>query len=165
MALAVAVRFDFIYAKGKTSFTKIRVPTGFTIAQYQEYGEAKAQLISNISSCRITNASLTFSIALGGLSLKTVAAAVADVSQKGYFAFASAVNGFFKRFRIPTFDEARVNANSDTIDTIHASVAAFQAAMENGIVVTGGTIQPTTERVQSIVSLSDAREVFRKRRR
>jgi len=37
--------------------------------------------------------------------------------------------------------------------------------MENGIVVTGGTIQPTDERVHDIASLSEAREVFRRKRK
>jgi hypothetical protein len=164
MALAVAVRFDFIDNKGKTSFTKIRVPNGFSIPQYTEFGLAMGQLVSNVSACRITSSSVTFSLSLSGLALKVVANVLADTAQKGYFAFLSAVNGFFKRVRIPTFDETKTNEASDTIDTLDADVAAFVAAMENGIVVTGGTIQPSTERMQDLVSLSDTREVFRRKR-
>jgi hypothetical protein len=162
MALAVALRIDFIDAKGDTSFTKIRVPSGFSIAQYLEFGAAMCQFISDTSQCLITGASLTFGIDLSGLGLKVAAASVADVFQKGYFAFTSAATGFFKRFRVPTFDEDLVTANSDAIDTVDADVAAFIAANTNGIVVTGTTVQPTTERGHDLTGLSEAREVFRK---
>jgi len=164
MALAVTVRYDFVDEKNKTSFTKIRVPTGFSIAQYVEFGIAMAQFVANISSCTITGGSITFGIDLSGLGLKTAANSLADIAQKAYFAFNSAVTGFKKRLRIPTFDEAKVNAGTDSIDTVDAAVAAFTTAMTNGIVVTGGTIQPSTERGQDLTSLSEAREVFRRHR-
>jgi len=164
MPLAVTTRYDFIDAKGKTSFTKIRVPTGFSIGQYIEFILAMCQLIITNIGARITGASITFSISLAGLSLKTVAGALSDIAQKGYFAFTTTTNGFFKRLRIPTFDEANINADSDTISEVDVNVAAFIAAMENGIVVTGGTVQPTDERLHDIQSLSDAREVFRRKR-
>ena len=164
MALAVAVRFDFVDAKGKTSFTRVRIPTGFTISQYSEFVTGMGQFVSNISSCRISGASLTFNIDLSGLSLKGLPSSVADVAQKGYFSFLSAATGFYKRLRLPTFNETKVAANSDDIDTVDADVAAFTNAMANGIVTTGGTIQPQTERGYDLTSLSDAREVFRRKR-
>ena len=164
MALAVAIRYDFIDDKGKTSFTKIRVPTGNTIAQYTEFAQAMGQFIANMSSCRITGGSITFTIDLSGLGLKSAAASITDVFQKGYFAFNSAATGFFKRLRVPTLSEAKVSAGSDGINTVDADVAAFINAMNNGIVVTGGTITPTTERGHDLVSLSEAREVFRRKR-
>lgn len=164
MVLAVTVRFDFIDDKGKTSFTKIRVPTGFSIAQYGEFGLAMGQFIANISTCRMTGASLSFNVDLAGLGLKAVATAVADTAQKGYFSFLSAATGFFKRIRIPTFNEALVNQGSDGIDTVDPAVMAFTSAMTSGIVVTGGTVEPVTERGHDLVSLNDAREVFRRKR-
>jgi hypothetical protein len=45
MALAVSVRFDFQDQKGKTSFTKVRVPNGFSIAQYTEFAQADVEEI------------------------------------------------------------------------------------------------------------------------
>lgn len=164
MALAVAIRIDFIDDKGDTSFTKIRVPVGNTIAQYQEFAVAFCQFVANASACQITGASVTFGIDLSGLGLKAAAASVADVFQKGYFAFTSAASGFFKRFRIPTFSETKVSAGSDNINTVDADVAAFIAANTNGIAVTGPlTIQPMTERGHDLTALSEAREVFRKK--
>jgi len=164
MPLAVTSRFDFIDEKGKTSFTKIRIPNGFSIAQYLEFAVAMAQLIATAVLTRITSVSITFSISLAGLTLKAVAAAVADVAQKGYFSFATTTNGFYKRFRIPTFDESKINAATDAVNELDGSVAALVAAMESGISVTGGTVQPTDERLHDIAALSEAREVFRRKR-
>lgn len=162
MALAVSFRFDFVDIKNESSFTKIRTPSTFSIAQYTEFALAMGQLLSNISAVRLTGASATFSISLSGLSLKAAATAVADVFQKGYFSFNSSATGFRKRLRIPTFDEAKVGLGSDNIDTLDAAVAAFNTAMTNGIVVAGGTVQPVTERGHDLVSLNEAREVFQR---
>jgi hypothetical protein len=164
MALAVTVRFDFVDGKNKTSFTKIRVPNGFSIAQYGEFARAMGQLMSNISKARVTSSSITFSVPLDGLSLKLVASIFSDVAQKGYFAFSTLVSGFAKRLRLPTFDETKISVGSDSVDTADLAVAAFIAAMENGIVVTGGTISPCDERQNNIQSLIEAREVFRRKR-
>lgn len=164
MALAVAIRFDFQDEKGKTSFTKVRIPTTFSIGTVTAFAIALGQLISNISQCQITNISTTFAISLSGLSLKASASALADIAQKGYFAFRSAVTGFIKRLRIPTFDENNINAGSDTIDTLDTNVAAFITAMESGIAVTAATISPTTERMQDLTALDQAYEVFRRKR-
>lgn len=164
MALAVALRIDYIDDKGDTSFSKIRVPTGFSVAQYTEFAVAFCQFVADTSACQLTGASLTFGIDLSGLGLKAAAASVADVFQKGYFAFTSAAAGFFKRFRIPTFNESKVSAGSDNINTVDADVAAFINANVNGIAVTGPlTIQPMTERGHDLTALSEAREVFRKK--
>lgn len=164
MALAVSFRFDFIDVKGKTTFTKMRTPSTFSIAQYTEFAVAMGQIICNMIAVRLTGISATFTLDLSGLSLKAAATSVADVFQKGYFSFNSASTGFRKRLRIPTFDESKVGLGSDNIDTLDAAVAAFDAAMTNGIVVTGGTIQPVTERGHDLVSLNEAREVFQRHR-
>lgn len=164
MALAVTLRVQVQDSKGKASFTKIRVPTGFSIPNYIEFAQGMLQLIANMQVGVITSASITFALDLTGLGLKVIAGVLSDTAQKGYFAFASAVTGFFKRFRVPTFREDLVAVGSDAIDTSAPEVAAFVAAMESGIVVTGGTIAPVTEREQDLVALTDAREVFRRKR-
>lgn len=162
MAVAVSLRFQVVDSKGKSSFTKIRIPTGLTIPQYIEAGQAFGQLITNMQAGSITSVSATFAIDLSALGLKAAANSLADVAQKGYFAFSSAATKFFKRLRIPTFNEGLVAVGSDAIDTSDPAVAAFATAMTNGIVTAGGTIQPTTDRVQDLVALTDAREQFRK---
>jgi len=162
MALAVTVRFDLVDDKDKTSFTKIRVPVTFSLAQYAEFGTAAAQLIANISICKITGGSLTFAIDLSGLGLRTVASIASDIAEKAAFIFGTAVTGFAAKLRLPTFNENLVPPGSDAIDLVDADVAAFVAAMEDGIVVTGDTIQPTDDRVNDITGVTQAREVKRR---
>jgi hypothetical protein len=164
MALAVTINIQCADSKGKTSGTKIRIPIGFTIPQYIEFGQAIMQLIANLQVGVITRGSITFGLDLSGLGLKTVANVLSDTAQKGYFSFVSAATGFFKKLRIPTFREDLVAVGSDAIDTTDTDVAAFIAAMENGIAVTGGTVSPCTDRVQDLVALTDARETFRRKR-
>lgn len=162
MAFAVVVRFDLLDDKGKTSFTKIRIPTTFSLSQYGEFGTAAAQLIANVSNCKVTGASLTFAIDLSGLGLRTVASVVSDVAEKAAFIFGTAVTSFRAKFRIPTFNEDLVPPGSDAIDLVDVDVAAFVTAMEDGIVVTATTISPTDDRLNDVVGVTEAREVKRR---
>lgn len=160
MALAVSLRFSFVDAKGKTSFTKVNVPNGFAISDYIEFGQGIAQLMTNISEGQITGASATFGLDISGAGLKAVASGLADAGQKAFFIFRSAVAGFTKRMFVPTLSELKVSAGSDDIDQADVDVAAFITAMEDGIVVTGGTISPTDSRAQDLVAVSSAKENF-----
>lgn len=162
MALAITVRVEFIDDKGKTSFTKVRVPNGFTLSQYGEFGTALAQLLTDISICRVTGGSLTFSIDLSGLGLRTVAGITADIAEKAAFLFNTAITGLRAKLRIPTFRETLVPPGSDAVDLADVDVAAFKTAMESGIVTTGGTISPTDDRENDITGLTTAREVKRR---
>ena len=162
MALAITVRVEFIDDKGKTSFTKVRVPNGFTLSQYGEFGTALAQLLTNISICRVTGGSLTFAMDLSGLGLRTVAGITADIAEKAAFLFNTAITGLKAKLRIPTFRETLVPPGSDAVDLADVDVAAFKTAMESGIAVTGGTIEPTDDRENDITGLTTAREVKRR---
>jgi len=163
MALAVSIRFDFVDDKGKASFTKVHVPNGFTIAQYVEFAQGFGQLLTNASSAVLTRASVVFSIDLSGATIKAAAAFAADVAQKAFFQFRTAVTGFLARMKIPTLNELKVNSGSDSINQADADVAAFITAMENGIIVTGATISPCDDRGNDIVDTTIAREVFRRK--
>lgn len=163
MALAVSIRFDFVDDKGKTSFTKVYVPNGYTISQYAEFAAGFAQLLANASQAVVTRASVVFSLSLSGATIKAAANFAADVAQKAFFQFRTAVTGFFARMKIPALKETLVNVGSDSIDTDNVSVAAFITAMENGIVSSGVTIQPVDDRGNDIVDTTIAREVFRKK--
>jgi len=163
MPLAVSLRFDFVDVKNKKSFTKIRVPNGFTLSQYVEAAQAFAQILTNLSNGSVTNASVTFGLDLAGLGLSTVASGLADVYQKARFQFSTVASGFRAFFRIPTFSETKVVYGSDAIDDSDIDVAAFITAMENGVVVTGGTISPCDMRENDIAALQFAREIHRKK--
>lgn len=163
MALAVSIRFDFRDDKGKTSHTKIRVPNGFSIAQYTEFATAAAQIITNASFCIVTRASICVGIDLSGAGLKVAAALTSDIAHKAYMQFNTVAAGFRAKMRIPTLDEIYVIVGSDAIEQTHVNLSPYIAAMENGIAVTGpATIQPCDDRENDIVSTSIAREVFRK---
>lgn len=161
MALAITCRFDTIDNKGKTSFTKVRIPTGFALADMLDFAVQMAQLLANILTTQITRAGICVSLDLSTSTIKANPLSGADAAQKGFFGFATGVTGFRTRMRLPAFNETLVNAGSDTIDQSDTDVAAFITAMEDGIVVTGGTVSPTDNRENDIVSTDYAREIFR----
>lgn len=163
MVLAVSMRFDVIDAKGKPSFTKIRIPTGFSVSDYIEFGQGLGQLIANITTIKITRASFCVGVDLSGATIKGVASGLSDIAQKALIGFSTAVAGFRTKLKLPALSETKVVVGSDSIDQADADVAAFLSAMEVGIVVTGGTIQPTDTRGNDVTSTDYAREIFRKK--
>jgi hypothetical protein len=162
MAIAISLEFAFVDDKGETSSTTVRVPNGFTLAQYGEFGFAMAQLFADASGCAITGVSINFALDLSGLGLKTVANALSDVAEKAQFIWNTVTGSIKKIFRIPTFSESLVQAGTDAVDTADLAVAAFVTANTNGIVVTGGTVAPTNSRDNDVVSLASARQQFRR---
>lgn len=82
MALAVTVNYSFIDAKGKSSSTKVRVPSGFSVAQYTEFAIAMGQLMSNLSDGAITEISVGIPVDLSGATIRAAANNVADVAKK-----------------------------------------------------------------------------------
>jgi len=163
MPLAVSVRFDFIDGEGETSFTKVHVPTGFTIAQYTEFAQSMGQLMANITDGAITGASFCVGIDLSGATIKALVTTGADIAQKALFGFGTALAGFRTKLKLPAFRTALITSGSDAVNQAHADIVAFDAAMENGIVVTGGTVSPCDLRGNDIDSLNYARELFRKK--
>jgi len=161
MAIAIKVIYTAIDDKGATATTEVKVPTGFTIAQYIEFAQAMAQLMDAIMAGKLTSANFCIGVSLTGLGLKLLPDPGADVEEKGFFQYTTA-SGYKTRLQIPAFDEGLVNAGSDSINTLQADVLAFDTAMRFGINVTGpGTIQPCDEREDDVQSLDFAREHFR----
>lgn len=158
---AISCTFNFVDAKNKTSTTKVRIPVGLTIATITAFAQAAAQLFVDFSSCRLTSVKACVGIDISGLGLQTVAAAQADVAEKGYFGLRTAGNTYGKMI-LPTFAESLVAPNSDAIDTTDTDVAAFITALEDGIATTGGTIAPVDLRDNDFVEVTEARELFRK---
>jgi len=162
MVLAVSIRFDFVDNKAKTSFTKVRVPTGFEISHYSEFAVGLSQLFANISTGRITRVSFCVGLDLSGSIIKAIASGLSDVSQKALFGFSTVISGFRTKSKLPAISETKVIAGSDALDLGDADVAAFVSAMETGIVVTAGTVQPVDTRDNDVESLDFAHELFRK---
>lgn len=155
MAFALIVQIDFVDAKNKESFTRVRVPNGFTIAQLTTFAQGLAQAVTNISGCRVTGASIGINFTLTGLG--AAASAAADVASKAFLKVRSAVAGFFAKFQIPTFDEdGLVLAGTDDIDTADPAVAAFITLIETG----DGTVAPCDKYGNDLVDTEIAREQF-----
>lgn len=160
--LAVSLNFTIIDGKGKTSTTRIRVPTGFTPAQYVEAAEGFAQLMLNMSEGAITDISVSLPVDLSLATLRAVPLAIADIAKKALFTVASSVVGLYARFNIPTFDEQFTVPASDDLDMVDANVAAYVGVIENGINVSGTFIQPCDLRENDLADVREAREIFRK---
>lgn len=158
---AVSININFIDSKGKSSNTKVRIPTGLTIAAITTFATDCAQAFADFSSCRITSVKACVGIDISGLGLQTAASAQADTSEKGFFNMRTAGNTYAKMF-LPTFAESLVVANSDQIDTTDPDVAAFVTALESGLTTTGGVMAPVDLRDNDIVEVTEERELFRK---
>lgn len=163
MAFAVTARFDILDNKGKTSFTKVRIPTGLSISDMVEFAQSAAQLIADLSAGQVTSAGICVGLDLSSATIKpAIISQAADTLKKGFFQFKAALDSRFKmRMKIPAFSETKIIAGSGEIDQTDAAVAAFITAMEDGIAVTSATIQPTTNRGNDIDSADFAREIFR----
>lgn len=162
MALAVSIRFDFVDGKGKPSFTKVNVPNGFSIAQYTEFAQAMAQLITNLTQSRITRAGFSVGLDLSTSTIKAVPNVLSDIAQKVMFGFSTVLAGFRTKMKLPALNEDKVTVGSDALNQADPDVAAFIAAMENGVVVVGGTVSPCDQRENDINNTDYAKELFRK---
>lgn len=160
MALAFTLRLDFIDDKNKESFTKMRLPTTFSLAQYIEFAQDAAQLFANISQCVITKVSINFNVDLTGLGLATVPAAIGSVAKKLWLRFQTAVTGFRAQTLIPGVLETQIISGSGDADQADVDVAAAISLFEDGVAVTGGTLTFTNDRQHDITAIQTATERF-----
>lgn len=159
--LAVKLVFNWKDAKNKASKTILHIPTGFSIAQMIEAGQAAAQILANVSVCELTSVSASVGIDLSGATIRAVANSVADIGEKLLLLARSTVSGLKARFNIPTFDENFLVAGSDALDFADADVAALVSAIEDGLVVGGTPVLPRDKRGNDLVLVSQGREIFR----
>jgi hypothetical protein len=159
---AVTINVTMLDAKGKSSVTKIRVPTGFTLSQYASFAYAIGQLICNMTDGAITNISVSVPVDLSGATIRAFATTIADVAKKLLILARSSVTGLFARFTIPTYNEGNSITGSDQADPADPDIAALIALVEDGVNVGGVFIQPCDLRENDLVDVSEAREIFRK---
>jgi len=162
MALAVTIQIDMKDAKNKSSFSRVRVPTGFSIAQYAEFAADFGQLVSNATTCAITGISINFALDLSSATLVNTVTVAADVAHKAFIQMRSAVAGFVSKFKIPTFDEDGLTlAGTEEIDTSDVFVAALLAGLENGYdLPTGGVMAPVDKYGNDLTTPSITRTIF-----
>lgn len=157
MALALIAQIDYVDGKNKASFTRVRVPTGFTVAQYTTFVQDLAQAVCDITGCLITGASINLSFSLTGLN--TIASAASNVAAKMFLTVKSAVAGFFSKFSIPTFlGDTMVTAGTDQVNLADTDVAALVTLLEDG----DGTVVPCDKYGNALTTTDIARELFTK---
>jgi len=162
MALAASVRVTFKDAKNKSSFTKIRIPSSLSVAQFTGFAVAAAQVLLNLSTCRITKVGVYVGVDLSSWTIKAAPALLSDVEQKALFMFDTAATGFLAKVMLPAINENISFSTSDIIDTADATVIAFVTAMETGA---GGLspVKACDSRGNDVTALRSGRELFQRR--
>lgn len=157
----VTIYFTITDAKGKSSRTELKVPTGYTLPEYIEFAESAAQIIANCILGQITQITISFDVSMVGTSIKSIANNVADIAQKMFFLIRNTA-AQLSRLKIPTMNEQLVLANSDLIDRSDADVAALETALESGLLVTSGaTVLFASNTGLPIGQTEQVREYFR----
>jgi len=153
---APQVIYTVIDDSGDRATTTVNLPTGFSLSQFGEFGSAMATLVDAMLGGKVESAEICFPVDVSGLTSNT-ALSTSDVEEIGAFQFRT-VDNFPVRVNVPCIDELLVASGSDDLNQGDADIAAFIAAMENGIVTTGGTISPTDVGEDDIVNTDFARE-------
>lgn len=167
MAFAVTVNYQITDASGDTAPAKIKVPNGFSIAQYVEFGVAMAQIIANIVEGRISYASINFRLSLATATIKANPLTGSDIKNKALLMFDTATSGFYGKVQLPAYNDANNIVGSDGINLADPQVDAFVDAMVSGIDVSGSEdiIAPTNGRGMDITATRFGAEQFRKNKK
>lgn len=133
MARATQIIYSFVDDKGKTSSTRVSVPTNLTIADWTTFAIEMGNNLTSLSTGVLTKISICVPVDITvGTTLKAVANAAADVANKVLMIFRTAVAGFKARFNIPTYDEQYSIAGTDKLDSAAINPAAIISIMEAG---------------------------------
>jgi len=159
MAIAPQIIYTVIDDSGERGTTSINMPTGFTLAGFQQFAASFATLLDAILGGKVESAEICFGVDLTTLT-SNVALSTSDVEEIGAFVFRTSENQPV-HVNIPGLDELVVASGSDDIDQVNANVAAFLAAMETGVNTVGGLCSPCDVGEVDIVTTESARERFR----
>jgi hypothetical protein len=158
--MPVEIVYEIEDADGDTGSTSVRVGGEPTIAGLNGFGAGWATALNNVIGGVIRSAVAYLLTDISGL-VGNLIGANSDVEHIGKFEFLTA-GGNRVKVNIPCLDEVTLGATtSDDLNQAAPSVAAFLAAMENGISVSGALIQPCDVGESSIVDTVFAREAFR----
>ena len=162
--LVGTVNIAFRDAKGKDSFTRIRIPNGLSFLEFYDFADAMAALINPLTTAEITELSVSIGLDLSGASLKTVAATFADLADKAFVQARNLVNGLVGKFFIPTYDESNNMPESKMINQADVDVAALMTLITDGVDSGGTLVYPVTERGHALSEITIAEEKFRKQK-
>lgn len=145
--------------QGEYSSTSVTLWDGNLLASLQGFGVAFATLLNATIMGKILDAHLVFEVDISGLTGNTLSDA-SDVEEVAAFEFATAENNRVK-LNIPGLQEALVVSDTHELDTTDAGIAAVITMMEDGLAVTGGTIEPCDIGGDDLVDTFFSREQFR----
>lgn len=160
--LVGTVHFTFVDEKKKESHAKLRIPNTLTFAQFKAFGAAAAAILGDMSTCEITEVSVSVGLDLSGADLKSVATQFADWFNKGFIQASNIVNGLFSRFNIPTWDDNNNTAGSKNMNLTDPDVAELTTLITDGLDVGGTLIYPVAVRGDALTQIDIAQETFRK---
>lgn len=158
--MAVQLVYTIVGDKpGETSETSVSLYSGNILSALTGFAVAFATLLNNAIMGKILDAYLVFGVDISSLTGNTLSAA-SDVEEIAAFEFATGENNRVK-LNIPGLQEAKVVSGTHELDTADSDIAAVIAMMEDGIAVTGGTIEPCDIGGDDLVDTFFAREQFR----
>ncbi len=164
--MGLSILYTIRDEKGEESTTTVNLPSSVTFSNVVLFAGEMAKLISPVITGAITRIGIAFTVTLPS-GLRTNPLSNSDVEEGGRFQFRTE-NGFHTGLRLPTFNEAMITAGSRVIDQSAPEVAAFIAAMQSGIDLSGvggsGTVQPSDKRGEDIVAVEFAHEQFQSSR-
>lgn len=147
-------------ASGDEASTSVKVGGVPSLVQLNAFSSAWATALNNIIGGKIMGAIAKQTVNLASLT-GNLLSNNADVEHTGKFVFLTG-QGNRVLCNIPALSEVAIGATtSDELNQAQANVAAFIAAMEDGISVTDALIEPCDEGEDDIVSTVFAREAFR----
>jgi len=162
MAIPYGIKVQIRDASGDIATTEFYVTNTHTLVQYNLAAEPLVETLDGVIGGVIEDAVLNIPVSMAALTNNTIGGA-SDVGDLGQFAFRTAENRPVK-VNVPGIIETLVASGSDDIDQAQTDVAAFIAAMEDGILVTGAIlVAPSNVGEGDITTVSYARERFKNR--
>lgn len=158
--MAIEIIFRIADASGDEASTSVRIGGIPTNAQLNGFGAGWATALNNVIAGKIMGAIAKVLVNITGLT-SNLLSGNADREHVGKFVFVTGA-GTLVECNIPCLSEIAIGATtSDSLNQAQPDVAAFIAAMEDGVAVTAALIQPCDEGEEDITGTKFAREAFR----
>jgi hypothetical protein len=150
-------------AKGKTSTQLLNFPDSTDITVLKTFVSSTATMINNIIKGKIVEAGIGLSVDISGATIRATPDPDSDVEEGARFSWRTAVNSL-TRFRLPTFDEAKLVSGTTQVDTADSDISAFTARIISGQTVGLINVSPSDDRGEDITTLEAAVESFQSSR-
>ncbi|HMC99947.1 MAG TPA: hypothetical protein VKH37_07335 [Ferruginibacter sp.] len=154
----VLVSISTVSADGKRQAIDTWLPSGTTLAQAQGWLTGQAPLIDAITGAKILDANVSFPLTLPG-GLKSSADVSSTNHRGGLFGFDNPSPYKWSQYIGALLPALIIGEDVNVGDT---DVAAYLAAMEDGITVSGTPIQPTNQYGDDLTANVSAKAALRK---